>query len=49
MRILVVEDESKMARFLKQGLTEAQYTVDIAESSAAAESLSIDNEYDLII
>ncbi|MFP3681790.1 DNA-binding response regulator, partial [Pseudomonas sp. SIMBA_041] len=30
MRILIVEDEPKMASYLKKGLTEASFTVDIA-------------------
>lgn len=49
MRILVVEDQTKMAAFLKRGLTEVGYAVDLAESGAAAESRTADNEYDLII
>jgi hypothetical protein len=32
MRILVVEDQRKMASFLKKGLTEAGYSVDVAET-----------------
>ncbi len=49
MRILVVEDQIKMANFLKRGLTEVGYAVDIAESGQAAEMLVAENEYDLII
>lgn len=49
MKILVVEDQKKMSSFLKRGLTEASYAVDVAETGQAAESLSADNEYDLII
>lgn len=49
MRILVVEDQRKMAGFLKKGLSEAGYSVDLAETGAAAESLASENEYDLII
>ena len=30
MRILVVEDEKKVARFIQQGLEEEHYTVDVA-------------------
>ena len=32
MRILVVEDQPKIASFIKQGLTEAGYAVDTTES-----------------
>ncbi len=49
MRILVVEDQIKMANFLKRGLTEVGYAVDLAESGQAAEMLVAENEYDLII
>ena len=49
MRLLVVEDQRKMAGFLKKGLTEAGYTVDTAETGSAAESLAAENVYDLII
>lgn len=49
MRILIVEDQVKTASFLKKGLTEVGYSVDIAESGAAAESFTAGCEYDLII
>lgn len=49
MRVLVVEDQSKMAQFLKRGLNEVGYAVDLAETGASAECLSAENEYDLII
>lgn len=49
MRILVVEDQTKMANFLKQGLNEVGYAVDIAESGSAAESYMAQGEYDLVI
>ncbi|MBY0472520.1 response regulator transcription factor [bacterium] len=49
MRILVVEDEKKMSGFLKKGLLESGYSVDVAESGAAAEMLAAENPYDLIV
>lgn len=49
MRILVVEDQTKMANFLKRGLNEVGYAVDVAESGQAAEMLAAENEYDLLI
>lgn len=49
MRILVVEDQRKMAAFVKRGLNESGYAVDLAETGAAAESLVASSEYDLII
>lgn len=49
MRILVVEDQKKMSGFLKKGLAEAGYSVDLAETGTAAESLVGENIYDLVI
>src|SRR5690606_13764011 len=49
MRILVVEDQKKMAGFLKKGLSEVGYVTDIAETGRTAESLAAENEYDLIV
>lgn len=49
MRILAVEDQAKMAAFLRQGLMEVGYAVDIAESGLSAETLAGENDYDLII
>lgn len=49
MRILVVEDQAKMASFLKRGLNEVGYAVDCAETGASAEAFVAENEYDLVI
>ncbi len=49
MRLLVVEDQRKMSAFLKKGLSEAGYTVDVAESGGSAEMLAGENPYDLIV
>lgn len=49
MRILVVEDQAKMAQFLKKGLTESGYSVDVAESGLSAESYCSSSEYDLVV
>lgn len=49
MRILVVEDEKKMAGFLKKGLMEAGYSVDHAATGASAEALATENSYDCIV
>lgn len=49
MRLLVIEDQRKMASFIKKGLTENGYSVDLAETGSAGESLASENEYDLII
>jgi DNA-binding response OmpR family regulator len=49
MRILLVEDEKKIAGFIAKGLKEEQYAVDVASNaSEALFNLSV-YEYDLII
>jgi DNA-binding response OmpR family regulator len=49
MRLLVVEDQKKMASFIRHGLIDSGYSVDTAESSAAAECMVAATEYDLVI
>ncbi len=49
MRILVIEDEKKVAGFIRKGLVEHSYAVDVAHDGAAGESLATKNEYDLIV
>lgn len=49
MRILVVEDQAKTSQFLKKGLNEVGYSVDIAETGSSAESFMASCEYDLVV
>lgn len=49
MKILIVEDETKVASFIKKGLEESQYEADIAYDSVFAEKLVRQNKYDLFI
>ena len=49
MRILIVEDEKKVARFIQQGLEEEHYTVDTAFDGQDGETMAVDGAYDLII
>ncbi len=49
MKILVVEDEKKVASFLKKGLEQEYYTVDVANDGKAGLDLSLTEEYDLMI
>jgi two-component system copper resistance phosphate regulon response regulator CusR len=49
MRILVVEDQLKMANFIKRGLNEVGYAVDLAENGVVAESYMAQGEYDLVV
>jgi len=49
MKILVVEDEKKVASFLKKGLEQDYYTVDVAHEGRAGLDLSLTEDYDMII
>jgi len=49
MRILLVEDDQKVAAFLKKGLKEEQYAVDVSNDGEDALFQSQVNNYDLII
>ena len=49
MRILIIEDEKKMASFLERGLKEEHYTVDIAYDGEKGWEYAMTNEYDLLI
>ena len=49
MRILVVEDNPKMARFIRQGLTENGYGVTVAKNGHEGEDRAVAESYDLIL
>jgi len=49
MRILVVEDEAGVADFVKQGLTEAGYAVDVARDGPEGLEYALAFEYDAIV
>ncbi len=49
MKILVIEDEAKTAKFLKKGFGEAGFVVDIAEDGADGLNLALEFEFDLIV
>ena len=50
MRILVVEDERKVASFIRQGLEEEGHTVEVAADGAAALDLMVtDPPHDLVV
>jgi heavy metal response regulator len=49
MRILVIEDEKKVASFIKKGLEEEHYAVDTAYDGESGLYMAKVNEYDLII
>jgi two-component system copper resistance phosphate regulon response regulator CusR len=49
LKILVVEDEAKTARFLRKGLREAGFVVDVAEDGEEAIHLVGELPFDLIV
>ncbi len=49
MRVLVVEDETKMAALLQRGLREEGYAVDVAADGREALWLATENPYDAIV
>jgi two-component system OmpR family response regulator len=49
VRVLVVEDEVKMAGLLKRGLEEEGYAVDVARDGSEALWLGVENPYDAVI
>ncbi len=49
MKILVVEDELKMAGYLTRGLTEQGYTVDHAHDGIDGQHLALEFDYDVIV
>ena len=49
MRLLIIEDEPGIAGFLKDGLEEEYFAVDIAYDGKSGLDLALTNEYDLLI
>ncbi len=49
MKILVVEDEPKLAEYLRRALTESNYIVDVAHSGTDGRYLATEGHYDLVL
>ena len=49
MKILIVEDEAKTSEYLRQGLSEAGFVVDLARNGLDGRHLATTERYDLII
>ncbi|GAB3332309.1 response regulator transcription factor [Larkinella ripae] len=49
MKILVVEDEPKLASFVKKGLEEQSFEVDIAYDGQIGRNMALSNNYDVIV
>ncbi|MEN9407128.1 MAG: two-component response regulator, YkoH [Candidatus Parcubacteria bacterium] len=49
MRILVIEDEHKIANAIKQGLMQESYAVDVSYDGTGGYDLAVSEDYDVII
>ena len=49
MRLLIVEDEPKTGDYLKKGLTEHGYVVEVARNGADGLYLALESDFDLIL
>lgn len=49
MRVLVVEDDEKIASFIKKGLQEESYSVDVTENGYEAIYMIETNHYDIVL
>ena len=49
MRLLIVEDEPKTGDYLKKGLTEHGYSIDVARTGTDGLHLALESDYDLIL
>src|SRR5260221_11418721 len=49
VRVLVVEDEPKMARLLRRGLIEEGYAVDVATDGASGYDAAVGRDYDAVV
>ncbi len=49
MRILVIEDERKLADYLQKGLSENGYVVDVARNGIDGKHLALEGDYDLVL
>jgi two-component system copper resistance phosphate regulon response regulator CusR len=49
MRLLVIEDEAKLAQYLHKGLSESGHVVDVARDGIDGRRLAVGGEYDIIL
>ena len=49
VKILIIEDETKTGNYLKQGLTEAGFTVDLAVDGIDGLHLALTESYDFVV
>ncbi|MEJ8855893.1 heavy metal response regulator transcription factor [Variovorax robiniae] len=49
MRILVIEDEPKLGDYLRKGLSESGFTVDLARTGTEGRNMALDGAYDALV
>lgn len=49
MKILIIEDEQRVANLIKKGLEEQHYIAELAMNGMAGKKMALGNEYDVII
>ena len=49
MRVLLVEDEAKLAKYVKKGLSENGFVVDVAKDGIDGKHMALHGEYDLVV
>ena len=49
MKILLIEDETRAAEYLRQGLSESGYAVEVASNGADGLHAAITGDHDLVI
>jgi heavy metal response regulator len=49
MKVLIIEDEKKVLNFIKQGLEEERYIVDVANDGITGLEIALNNHFDAII
>ena len=49
MKLLIVEDEPRIGQYLRQGLAEAGFAVDLSDDGNEGEQLALGGDYDLLI
>ncbi len=49
MRILIAEDDSSLASFVKKGLDAEHYAVDVSSDGEQARAMAAEFDYDLVV
>jgi two-component system, OmpR family, copper resistance phosphate regulon response regulator CusR len=49
MKMLIIEDAAKTAKFLEKGMSEAGYIVDVAADGLEGLHLAMEGQFDLIV